>query len=235
MWSSSSPLAEAMASAPEYFDAPCRSLISAGESSGKLPEMLDRLATMAQKQQHIRSSIIGATIYPILLLTVATSVLTLMLLFVVPRFADLFATLGVPLPATTKGLLLVSVGLKSYWWLLLGSMVAFGVGGKFYFDFDNSSNRASSLNSAAPYEPQPTPVSSPQLRAVTEAEKSSCRFLETVTTGAGGSGDPSIHTENAMKKALVSAANAGADSYYVVDTETTSTGTSVILEALNCN
>ena len=126
-------LADAMASAPEYFDAPCRSLISAGESSGKLPEMLDRLATMAQKQQHIRNSIIGATIYPILLLTVATSVLTLMLLFVVPRFADLFSTLGVPLPGTTKALLAISGGLKSYWWLMLGAMVAFSVGGKFYF------------------------------------------------------------------------------------------------------
>ncbi len=125
-------LAEAMASAPEYFDAPCRSLISAGESSGKLPEMLDRLATMAQKQQHIRNSIIGATIYPILLLTVAISVLTMMLLFVVPRFADLFATLGVPLPATTKSLLWISFCLKSYWWAILGGMVGLGVGAKWY-------------------------------------------------------------------------------------------------------
>jgi hypothetical protein len=108
-------------------------------------------------------------------------------------------------------------------------------GGKFYFDFDKSSNRASSSNSAVLYESQPTPVVSPQLRAVTEAEKNSCSFLKRVTAGAGGPGDPSIHTENAMKKALVSAANAGADSYYVVDTETTDTGASVILEALNCN
>ena len=108
-------------------------------------------------------------------------------------------------------------------------------GVKFYFDFDTSSKTSSTSNSAVRYEPQPTPVNSPQLRAVNETEKSGCSFVETVTAGSGGPGDPSIHTENAMKKALVLAANAGADSYYVVNNETTGTGASVILEALNCN
>ena len=56
-----------------------------------------------------------------------------------------------------------------------------------------------------------------------------------MTTGSGGPGDPSIHTDNAMRKALVAAADAGADSYYVADIETTGTGASVILEALNCS
>ena len=107
-------------------------------------------------------------------------------------------------------------------------------GGKFYFDFDKSSSK-SSKSSAVVNEPQPTPSGSPQLRAVTDAERNSCNFLETVTTGSGGLGDPSIHTENAMKKALVSAANAGADSYYIVNSETTGTGAFVILEALKCN
>jgi hypothetical protein len=59
---------------------------------------------------------------------------------------------------------------------------------------------------------------------VTEAEKNSCSFIETVTPGSGGPSDPSVHIENAE-----------ADSYYVVDTETTGTGASVILEALKCN
>jgi len=59
--------------------------------------------------------------------------------------------------------------------------------------------------------------------------------IKTVSSGAGGLGDPSIHSENAMNKALVSAANAGADSYYVVDFETTEAGASVVLETLTCN
>jgi hypothetical protein len=62
-----------------------------------------------------------------------------------------------------------------------------------------------------------------------------CNFIKTVTTGSGSLGDPSVHIENAMKNALDSAANAGADSYYVDDTKTTGTGASVILEALKCN
>ena len=108
-------------------------------------------------------------------------------------------------------------------------------GVKFYFDFDSSSKTSSTDNSAVRYEQRPTPVSSPQLRAVNETEKNSCSFVKTVTTGSGGPGDSSIHAENAMKNALISAANAGADSYYIVDIETTGTGASVILEALNCN
>ena len=106
---------------------------------------------------------------------------------------------------------------------------------KFFFDFDKGSKPTSTSNAAATQQPKPPPQSTPQLRAVNEVEKSSCRFIQTVTTGSGGPGEPSVHTENAMRKALASAANVGADSYYVVEMETTGTGASVILEALNCN
>jgi hypothetical protein len=106
---------------------------------------------------------------------------------------------------------------------------------KFYFDFDSSSKSKSTSGSSAAYEPQPVSVSSAQLRAVDQTEKGNCGYVKTVTAGSGGPGDPSTHTENAMNKALALVSNAGADSYYVVDVETTSTGASVILEALNCN
>jgi opacity protein-like surface antigen len=106
---------------------------------------------------------------------------------------------------------------------------------KFYFDFGGGSEAKTPQSSAAAYTPQPTTVTAPKLQAVDASKRSNCVFLETVTTGAGGPGDPSLHSENAMKKALVTAANAGADSYYVVDTETTAMGASVVLEALKCN
>ena len=79
-----------------------------------------------------------------------------------------------------------------------------------------------------------TDEDSPQLRAITESEKDNCVFVKPITTGAGGGSDPSERTEAAMNKALTQAASAGADSYYVVDVETTASGASVVLEALRC-
>ena len=112
-------LHEALSEHSDVFDPITRSLIAAGESAGKLPLMLDRIATLTRKQLHLRGSIIGAMIYPALLLAVAAGVLVLMLVFVLPRFAGLFQTLDVPLPPTTKLLLVVSDLLIGYWWAAL--------------------------------------------------------------------------------------------------------------------
>lgn len=109
-------LADAMAEFPEYFDAICQSLVEAGETAGKLPMMLDRLAMVTRKQQHLRSSVIGAMVYPAMLLVVAVGVLALMLMFVLPRFGGLFETLDMPLPPTTQILMGLSHFLLSYWW-----------------------------------------------------------------------------------------------------------------------
>ena len=74
-----------------------------------------------------------------------------------------------------------------------------------------------------------------QLRAVNETKKTDCEFIKSITKGAGGSGDVSKHLETAMDKALTEAESAGADSYFIADVSTTSTGASVVLEALKCN
>ena len=112
-------LCEAMEVHPDYFDSSYCSLIAAGESSGDLPGMLNRLACFKQKQLHVRNSVVGAMIYPCLLMVMATCVLATLLAFVVPRFAGLFETLDVPLPASTKALLFVSVSFRSYWWAIM--------------------------------------------------------------------------------------------------------------------
>lgn len=125
-------LAEAMGDQPLCFDAVTRSLVAAGESSGKLPVMLDRVAQLTRKQVHVRSSVIGAMVYPALLLVVAVSVLCMMLMFVLPRFGGMFQTMGMPLPPTTQALMVISTFMIAYWWALGGGLVGGGVGLKLW-------------------------------------------------------------------------------------------------------
>ena len=121
------PLSDAMAQHPNQFDPITRSLVAAGESTGRLDDMLARIAAMSQKQAQLRRAIISALIYPTLLFTVAGSVVIMLLTVVLPRFAGIFEMLDVPLPPTTKLLMLASDALRGYWWafiLVAGAAVA---------------------------------------------------------------------------------------------------------------
>jgi len=120
-------LAAAMEPHHAYFDPIYRNLIAAGESSGQLVEMLDRLAALKQKQLKIRNCVAGALLYPAMLITVGTSIFVLLLLFVIPRFGGLFQTMDVPLPSSTALLLHASNAFRGYWWLIL--LLAAGVCG----------------------------------------------------------------------------------------------------------
>jgi len=132
-----SPLSVAMESHPDFFDPVCRSLIGAGESSGTLTVMLDRVAQITRKQLAIRNAVIGAMVYPSMLAVVAVSVLVLMLLFVIPRFGDLFKSLGVALPPTTQALLTLSEYLRSYWWAALIGIAGPIIGLKVWLGSEN--------------------------------------------------------------------------------------------------
>lgn len=123
-----SPFSDALAAHPRHFDNVCRSLVRAGESGGKLDVMLERLAELTRKQHKIRQGLIGAMVYPCLLVVVSLAVLTVMLLFVMPRFTGLFKTLDFPLPPTTKALMAVSDFLLTYWWAALALVLGGGFG-----------------------------------------------------------------------------------------------------------
>ncbi|BAM04968.1 type II secretion system F family protein [Phycisphaera mikurensis] len=97
-----SSLSGAMGRRPELFPAVSRGLVAAGESTGRLGDMLERVAGLIQKDLQVRSAVIAALAYPLALLAVVTAVGVSMLLFVVPRFAGLFETLNVPMPPTTQ-------------------------------------------------------------------------------------------------------------------------------------
>ena len=122
-------LSEAMAQQPAVFDPVCRSLIAAGESGGSFDTMLERLAQMTRKQMQVRGAVVGAMVYPCLLIVIAIGVLALMLLFVLPRFMGLFEQLDAELPPTTKVLVIISNALRAYWWLIpiVGAGAFFGV------------------------------------------------------------------------------------------------------------
>jgi type II secretory pathway component PulF len=117
-------LSEAMADYPHYFDDVCRSLISAGEASGRIEAMLERLAKLVRAEAHVRSSVTGAMVYPLLLIVISLCVLGILLTFVLPRFAGLFEQLGSPLPPTTQFVMAASDLLRGYWWAML-----LGIGG----------------------------------------------------------------------------------------------------------
>jgi type II secretory pathway component PulF len=124
------PLSEGMARHQAYFDPIVRSMVEAGETGGNFSAMLDRMATLAKRQMHTRSAIIGAMVYPCLLIAVSVNVMVTMLLFVLPRFADLFKTLDSPLPASTKFLMGLSDAMRVYWWGMLLGLFVLGFGTK---------------------------------------------------------------------------------------------------------
>ena len=125
-------LSVALTAFPEAFDAVCCGLVAAGESGGNLDAMLDRLALLVRKQLHARTAIIGAMVYPCLLVVVAVGVLLTLMLFVLPRFTQLFKTLDTPLPPTTQLLMDLSGVLQAYWWAIPIVAVGGGVGGRLW-------------------------------------------------------------------------------------------------------
>jgi type II secretory pathway component PulF len=121
-------LSSAMEAHAGKFDAICRSMVAAGESGGRLDVMLRGLSAMTRQQYHVRRSIIGAMIYPIVLVGVSLGVLVVTLFFVLPQFEGLFQTLGAPLPPTTAMLIDISNLGRSYWWAVLALVAGAVVG-----------------------------------------------------------------------------------------------------------
>lgn len=123
---------DALAAHPKLFDPVCRSLIAAGESGGQLDAMLRRLASLLRQQLKVRSTVIGAMVYPSVLIVVSIIVLVAMIGFVMPRFEGLFTTLGAELPASTRMMMDTGTFVRGNWYWLLGAVVAVGVGGKLW-------------------------------------------------------------------------------------------------------
>lgn len=134
------PLSEAFAAHPTLFNPVACSLVRAGESSGGLEKMLDRMARLARQQEKVTSAILGSMLYPAVLLIVSVCVLVLMLTFVLPRFTTMFEALDAPLPATTEALLFIGQTMRAYWWAFPPALI--GVGAVIYRTIRSPHGRA---------------------------------------------------------------------------------------------
>jgi type IV pilus assembly protein PilC len=112
-------LSQAMSRHPKIFTRLFVSMIEAGEAAGILDQVLDRMAFQIERETKLKSRVKGAMMYPTMVLIFATLVLTGMLLFLVPFFTKIFATLGGKLPTLTLYVVALSNFIKSDWWLII--------------------------------------------------------------------------------------------------------------------
>lgn len=117
-------LTETLRKHPRSFDAVYCAIVAAGEASGTLTEIFERLSVIVSKRRILRKKILGALAYPALLTAMCLQIMLVLLFFVLPRFNAMFVQLGVQTPATTRALLKTSEILSSYWPVLLVIAVA---------------------------------------------------------------------------------------------------------------
>ena len=121
-------LADAMAREPASFPPLYRAMIAAGESSGTLPDILDRLSDLLERQAEVRGKLTAALAYPVVLAVVALFVVAALMIWVVPRVVEQFDTMGQQLPLLTRIVIALSDFAAGWWWLIALAVVAIGAG-----------------------------------------------------------------------------------------------------------
>jgi len=121
---SGAPLGETMRGFPKHFDRLTCSLIEAGEQGGILDTILLRICSYKEKALSLKSKIKSALVYPVAIITVAFIVTAILMIFVIPVFAEMFASFGAELPAPTKITLAISNAFVAYWYAVVGIPVA---------------------------------------------------------------------------------------------------------------
>jgi len=113
-----STLSEAMGKHPKCFDRLYVNMVKAGEAGGALEVILQRLADFKEKSQSLKRKVIGAMVYPIVVILVATIILTFIMVYIIPKFKKIFDEFGMQLPQMTQILIDVSMWFADYWWVL---------------------------------------------------------------------------------------------------------------------
>jgi type IV pilus assembly protein PilC len=122
-------LSSAFRKHPMHFDALYCNLVEAGEAGGILEALLDRLAIYQEKTIAIKGKIKSALMYPVAVMIVAFVVITVIMIFVIPAFKDVFKSFGADLPAPTLFVIALSEFFVKWWWAIFGSLF----GGLYFF------------------------------------------------------------------------------------------------------
>ncbi|MDR2333555.1 MAG: type II secretion system inner membrane protein GspF [Burkholderiaceae bacterium] len=123
-----STFAKALAQHPREFSDIFCAVIGAGEQSGHLGEVLDKLADDLEERQALRSKLIGASLYPAIVTLVAIVIVLFLVGYVVPQVANVFAGTKRALPTLTVAMLALSSLVRNYGWLMLGALILCGIG-----------------------------------------------------------------------------------------------------------
>ncbi|KTD36237.1 type II secretory pathway protein LspF [Legionella nautarum] len=123
-------LAQAMSEFPNAFPELYRATVGAGEQTGRLDVVLEKLADYTENQQQTRQKVQQALIYPSLMIIVSTAIISFLLAFVVPKIIEVFSSSGQELPNMTKVLINLSQWIKSYGLIAIGVLVALLIGFK---------------------------------------------------------------------------------------------------------
>jgi len=124
-------LAESLAAHPRHFTRLYVNMVRAGEAGGVLDVILTRLVEFERSADELRSYLISALIYPILLTGVGAASIGILLYFVIPKFASIFEEMGAAIPPATMAMLWLSKMTRTYWWMALGSVSALIIGTRY--------------------------------------------------------------------------------------------------------
>jgi type II secretory pathway component PulF len=117
-------LSEALAKYPKMFSKFHINLVKAGEASGTLEEVLERLRRHYEQTGEVREKVVGAMIYPMIIVFVGIGTITFFMTVMVPRFATMFKEMGRTMPLPTRVLIAVSDAFTHYWWIGVALVVA---------------------------------------------------------------------------------------------------------------
>ncbi len=113
-------LSISMSKHPKVFDKLYVNLINAGEISGSLDIVLERLATYREKTQKLKRKIMSAMMYPATVIAASCLILTCIMIFIIPRFAKMFEEMGIALPLLTSAIITISNFLITHWYSIFG-------------------------------------------------------------------------------------------------------------------
>jgi general secretion pathway protein F len=122
-----SPFARALGSMPREFDDVYRGVVAAGEQSGALGTVLERLADDLEGRQQLKAKLIGATLYPAIVSLIAVVIVIFLVTYVVPQVASVFTNSKRALPGLTVAMLAISAFVRNYGWFMLLALIGGGI------------------------------------------------------------------------------------------------------------